>query len=442
MAITGCKWIDTDLNISPNSPTDVNMADLLPVVQSASGYAQGGDLSRFSTIPMQHLSGVNRQSFAFERYVINESDVNNLWSNSYVAVLKNAQIIIRKADELNAPHYAGIAKVMTAHTLGSISAVWGDIPYSEALKGDESNLTPSYDTQEAIYNTIQSLLNSAINDFAQPAGAVAPAGRDLIHGGNPGKWTRTAVSLKARYALHLSKRNGYGPVLQALNEGAMADNDDNFRFRFGNNVNERNPIYQFDEQRADIRVGAQLVNMMAANNDPRIPSYCKPDANGGFTGSVVGSGNEDASFVGPHYASTNSPVYFMTYAETKFIEAEAKLATDPSGAAVAYYEGVAASLEQHGISDQAWLDANFIEDAASITLEKIINAKYIALFTNSEVWVDWRRTGLPTLQVAPNPATQDNQLPRRFVYPLGERLYNGGNMPSGVNQSTRVWWDN
>ncbi len=438
----GCNWIDRDLNLDPNAPTDVNLRDLLPLIETASAYTKGGDLARFSGIPMQHMSGVNRQAFAFERYRIIENDINNLWSSSYVDILINAKILLEKADAQDAPYYAGIAKVLMAHRLGSMTAVWGDMPYSDALKGNEGNLTPAYDSQEQIYQAVGSLLDGAIADFSGGAGSVAVGADDAIFGGDAAAWKAAAVSMKARFALHLSKRNGYAAVLAALGQGAIADNGGDMYFNFGAAVTEWNPIYQFDIEREDIRIGAQVVDMLKATGDPRLPVYCAQDANGDYTGSVVGSGNVDASLIGPGYSSPTAPVYFITYAETKFIEAEAKLQTgDAAGAAAAYNDGQKASLAQHGVSDAAWEAANASETAGSITLEKIINAKYLALFTDSEVWVDWRRTGFPALTVAPNSET-GGAIPRRFVYPLQERLYNGGNMPAGLDQLDPVWWDN
>lgn len=442
MVGTGCKWVDTDLNNSPNSPTDVNMVDLVAQIQVSLGYRKGGDMSRFSTIPMQHLSGVDRQSSAHETYLINESDINNLWTGAYFNIMKNCDILLNKAIAQNAPHYAGIARVMMAYQLGTTSAVWGDIPYTEALKGDQGQLKAKYDSQESVYAAVQSLLDAAITDLSAPAGPIAlSTTADLIYKGSAAAWVKAARSLKAKFALHLSKRNGYGAVTTALQAAGIASNADNFKFNFGNANNELNPINQFDALRGDIRVNATIVDMMNATNDPRRDAYFTKDGSGNFTGSVTGSGNTAASWVGPHYAAKNAPVYFMTYAEVKFIEAEAMLGSDPAAAAAAYNAAVIASLAQHGASDAAWEATNANEDAGSITLEKIINAKYIHLFTDSEVWTDWRRTGFPTLTVAPNAVTPDGQLPRRFVYPLSERLYNGGNMPAGVTQSDRVWWD-
>lgn len=442
LTLSSCNWVDTDLNVSPNSPTDASMADLLPQIIVASAYSKGGDLARFATIPMQQMAGVDRQSAAFERYLINESDVDNLWNTTYVDILKNAQIILKKSQELNAPHYSGVAKVLIADRLARASSVWGDIPYSEALTGDEGNLTPKYDSQESIYATVQTLLDEAIADFAKPAGSVAlRANADLYYKGDIAKWSKAAASLKVKYALHLSKRNGYAQVLTALQGNGIASNADNMVFKFGEANNELNPIYQFDQLRTDIRASNTIVSMMKATFDPRMVFYFSQQSDA--IGSNPGESNTAASFLGSAFAAKSSPVYFITYAELKLIEAEAKLSSDAEGAASAYNEALEASLAQYGQEGATdWLSNNANETASSITLEKIINQKYIHNCTDSEVWVDWRRTGFPTLSIAPNPATPNGQIPRRFVYPLNERLYNGANMPDGQLQDQRVWWDN
>jgi len=73
--------------------------------------------------------------------------------------------------------------------------------------------------------------------------------------------------------------------------------------------------------------------------------------------------------------------------------------------------------------------------AAEVSVEK-----YVALFTQPEVWADWRRTGLPQLKAAANNDT-NGQIPRRLPYTLDEKTYNGQNVPPRVGLTSRVWWD-
>jgi hypothetical protein len=90
--------------------------------------------------------------------------------------------------------------------------------------------------------------------------------------------------------------------------------------------------------------------------------------------------------------------------------------------------------------DTTWLKKYANETATSITLNKIMFQKYMALYMQVEIFTDWRRTGIPALQPTPNNAT-NNVIPRRYPYPLSERLANPQNCPTGVKITDRFWWD-
>ena len=69
--------------------------------------------------------------------------------------------------------------------------------------------------------------------------------------------------------------------------------------------------------------------------------------------------------------------------------------------------------------------------------------KYIAMYNQSESWTDWRRTAFPKLT-----AVTGTEIPRRWLYPQSERLYNGANLAAtGYIVSnpnwifSKMWWD-
>ena len=174
--------------------------------------------------------------------------------------------------------------------------------------------------------------------------------------------------------------------------------------------------------------------MLSATNDPRLAVYYD-----GIVGSAAGESNSAASGIGVNYASTDSPVYLMSFAELKFIEAEASFKTNDIPRAVsAYNAGLRASLDREGVYNATWYTANSIT-ALTITLEKIINQKYLSSFLQIETFSDWRRTGYPTLALAQGAIT--TEIPRRLPYPQDERLYNGINEPTGITITSHVWWD-
>ena len=68
-------------------------------------------------------------------------------------------------------------------------------------------------------------------------------------------------------------------------------------------------------------------------------------------------------------------------------------------------------------------------------VQNIIEAKYIALFMQTEAFNDFRRTGFPVLV-----PTAGALVPVRFPYCTDERLYNTANVPTGITTDTPVWW--
>ena len=438
---TSCsKWIDHDLNIDPDSPADAPMNLILPTIQQSMGYnLVGNNTVRTNNIWMQQFDGTDRQSFTEARYQLTPADVNNVWESIYTEMLMNSQIIIDKsqAEGAESPHYAGVAQVMIGTTLGIATDLFGDLPYSEAFSGTSSIFKPVYDSQQVVYETIFGTLNEAVANLGNPNNILDVEG-DVCYGGNVNQWKKAAYSIKARHLLQLSGVNGtsaYTDALAAVANGFESNADD---FLVPWDDANHNPIFQFMEQRGDIRMGATLVNMMAENgNDPRLPFYAAEDGDGNHTGSEAGSENTNASEPGEYNASETSPSVLMAYSELKFIEAECLLMLGMSGAQEAYEDAVAASvLRVTGDDNAEWLDDNI--NGTAVTLQSIIEQKYIAGYSTNQPYADYRRTGFPSLDLAIGAVT--TSIPSRFPYAQDEISYNTDNVPSVVI-TDNLWWD-
>lgn len=449
LAFTSCeKWIDTGLNVDPNNPEKVSYSLVLPTIEAGLEYQFGGDLSRPTSIWMQQLSGVGNQSRAYDVYNYTQSDVDNVWRwGMYAGPLKDLKIMLDDAKADSSYHYLGIAQVLMAFSFSTMTDLFGDLPYAEAW--DNNNLKPVFDSQESIYTALNKMLDDAIVNLAKTKSTFSPTTDDLIYGGDLAKWTMAAYAVKARLAIHLSKVNGasaYNSALTAINS-SFASNDDDFFFKFGNNSNEWNPMYQYFiyERPGDVVMGAFLVDTL--RNDPRFNVYI--DTTGASEDPMLGLGSnpgkaDGAANLGAYFLATDAPIQFITYAEIKFIEAEAKLQTsDLAGAATAYNEAVKAALAKYGVSDAAWEAKYANETAGTINLSKIISQKYIALFMQPEIFTDYRRTGFPVITPPSDAKTVDKKLPRRFPYSTSEKNYNGANFEKyeSVTISTPVWWD-
>ncbi|MGC9341708.1 MAG: SusD/RagB family nutrient-binding outer membrane lipoprotein [Bacteroidales bacterium] len=419
---TSCEeWIDPEINIDPDAVSEVPLSLLLSSIQGDIGYYIGDfDFAGTSGMWMNQVSGAARQAQIIGNYTFNESDVNNGWTSFYDEMMMDIYLLDQQAGDEN-PHFKGVGQVLMALSLGVATDLWNDIPYSEAFKGDEGVLQPAFDSQESIYQTIDLLLGEAVTNLGtDPLDNAFPLEGDMIYGGDTDLWAKAANALRARYQIHLSKRGltNWDNVLTYCSNG-FESNADELVFLFGSTESFSNPLYQFDTQRGDCEISNSWTQRLA--DDPRL----EPTT----TGSTFGM-----------LGVINAPVPLMTYAEQKFIEAEAHLrkgSADQAAADAAYQAGVLASLEFYGVAgvDTDWETAN-ITNMTGVTLQDISEAKYIHLFMQVEAFAEWRRTGYPDLS-----PTTGSQIPRRFPYATSERERNADNVPTGYTIFSRVWWD-
>ena len=407
LGFTSCtKWIDPEINKDPDSPTSVPMDLILPAVEVNLGYVFGGfDVAGITSIWMQQAKGQDRQALAIDGYNLTEADVNNLWNDIYTGPLMDLKDILSQAEESGADNYKGVAKVLQALTLGTMVGLYGDIPFSDAL----NMYPPTYDSEEQIYNTIQQLLDEAIN-LLDPTSTV---NNDLIFDGDLSMWIKAAYTLKARYALRISNQvpPNWNDVISWVDDGLEAE--DVMAVPFSENSTENNPMYQYLIQRSGyIADNSTFLNVLeetarwGGSSDPR--------------DGILFLGDDGAQ--GP-YTQNNSPVILVSGVEGLFIKAEAYYRNnDVTNAREELINGVEAALEMLGIDPAGSIGA-YTTYVGSLTgddlLEEIIIQKWIANFLNAENWADYRRTGYPVL----TPVTGQD-LPQRYPYPSDERSYN------------------
>jgi hypothetical protein len=451
---SSCGRFVDGYEVSPNDPTSVTNDLLLTTTEISTFSLYSGQLARLAAVLMQHQAGTDSQFEDLARYNIRSGDNVNEWEQLYSVSLMNTKKLIEQAGDNN-KHYRGIAKVLTAMNLGIATDLWGDIPYSQALKGlnGQEGFNPSYDSQEAILNSIQTLLSEAITDLSSDPTSTAqnvklPGNDDLVFQGDAQKWIVTAHVLKARYANRLSKRDPQGSATAALGHldmaftAGLASPADDCNAKFGTAGNELNQWNAFLFNRGGyMKMGKFFMDTLIGMNDPRLTFYATEDANGNYTGTALGSNDNTTSEIGSYFASANSPAPMVTYVEARFIEAEAALrANNPSRAATAYNDAVLTHIQQvtGSPAPTAYANQYASETSGSITLEKIMLQKYLAMFTQIETWSDWRRTGIPSLSA--DPRATSNAIPRRLPTPQSEINYNR-NAPNITNLYQAVWWD-
>jgi hypothetical protein len=88
----------------------------------------------------------------------------------------------------------GAALVTKVWIYATLTNAYGDIPYSQAIQGGADNFTPSYDSQDAIYEDLLATLDRA-KGLLSGAGSISG---DIIYNGNAASWVKLANGLTMR----------------------------------------------------------------------------------------------------------------------------------------------------------------------------------------------------------------------------------------------------
>lgn len=164
-----CKKYLEGINTDPTKPNTITPTVSLPYSELTLAYTVGGDMSRFSSIFMQYVTGMARQMQSYSNYSFTEDDVNNLWVNLYTGPMVNLHSQIAINEKNGNKYFAGVSRVLLAYSLGIATDAWGDVPFSDAFQGAKQ-LQPKYDSQQAVYGSIQKLLSEAVADLNSSGG--------------------------------------------------------------------------------------------------------------------------------------------------------------------------------------------------------------------------------------------------------------------------------
>lgn len=430
----------------PPSTGEDEMRELVLYSQYQAAMFLGGDFSRFSSIWMQQLSGVRGIHLGVENYNPGSIGFDDSWRHFYQELIQSYNMIDYFASELDAPVFKGIALIQRGYFLGLFTDAWGDVPFVESYKYFGSGGNPVYDSQEELYEMIFRMLDEGISLLDNPPeGSMVPLPtEDIFYGGSLEDWQKAARLMKLKFSLRLGNRLGdYAQSLSLIEEGGLFfTREDDWKFPFSTFSNLENPWYRFDFVVGNTRVGEHMVEMLIDTEDPRLTRFVRLNTQNQYLGAAPGSENFNASRIansGGSIGGKSSSLTILSYCEQKFIEAEIYFRHGMrSQADEAYKEAVTASLAMFDARNAAWEEIH--ADKKDVDLEDIINAKYIALFLNPEVWTDWRRTGYPELDPTPGNFNED-KLPRHYLYPQSEETNNAANYPNDVDLNTRVWWD-
>ncbi len=474
----GCAKIDDfgDLNTNPDVAQPLPASYLTSAESSLPGLAA----STRSFLYCQYAS--ETQYTEASLYNLPQLESGPLYSGP----LQDLESIINSANA--STHYKGIAKVIKSYIFLTITDRWGDVPYSEALKG-AGNLAPKYDEQMNIFKGIFADLKSAGTDLGTTS---APVAGDIVYGGNTTKWRKLANTIRMIAALRLSKK---APALAQteFNDavtnslGIITTNADNFSIVHPGGPQGsvfQNPWFVTYFTRDDYAISKTMTDCLSGLGDTRGSVFATPgpgfpygltrDLAITYTNSI---GNGQGRVLATSKRTETSPIVVIGASQSLLAWAEGLergWATN-GNAKNAYEAGVAASFAEWGVAlPAAYLTtgtANYIsgsgvaaigqhaapwdaipasQNALTPTpIMRIQLQRWLATYPNgNEGWAEWRRTGVPDLKPTRFATNAGGQIPRRYVYGVNEIATNAAQLalavarlPGGDKQDSRVWWD-
>ena len=220
------------------------------------------------------------------------------WSTSqnwggYYSILRNVDEMYNKGVDMELEFHQGVALVMKSYVFGLITDLWGDAPYSQALKGEQGGdeyIKPVFDSQEDIYAGILADLETANTLFSgnQNDYEGISAVQDVLLEGDVMRWRKFTNSLALRYYMRLSEKD---PSTARAGIEKIVDDPENYPIILDANDDvtmeypgastadawPTNTVFGQLEQGSyrRLKMCATLVDTMQGLNDPRLELWAQ-----------------------------------------------------------------------------------------------------------------------------------------------------------------------
>lgn len=470
MIPAGCSNFD-ELNTDPDSTTTASSGMLLTgqLWNALSMGGKSGDKWYFGD--MFFTKQISWQEGSQDSRDAQYNVIGRTGLGRYTGLM-SLRRMVENANPVDKEAYEGVELFMKAFFMFDATMSLGDIPYSEALKGEEGIFKPKYDTQKEVVQNMLADLEMAYEKFSA---ASRKFDGDFCYGGDPEKWKKTVSALQLRILINLSKKTNEADLKVVerfasivANQALYSENDDNFQLVYGKLSSQLFPLY-LSKFNMYAGVSTTIVDELKKNEDRRLFYYCEPaksvadkgadnyDAYLGVNPTDVYSDileryNEGSiSNINNRFwkEQTGQPTIQMGYAELNFVLAEACLRGWIKGNPNDYFhKGIRASMifaktytpetYRHGVEiDEAYITSFLAKPEMQLgctpaTFEKdlreILTQKYLDFFMHNTYWCyyDYRRTGYPEIPINPqtNLNPDPNKMPMRWMYDKREYDYN------------------
>lgn len=418
----------------------------------------------------------------------NETGFNTAYSSLTAGVLTDLKRIKTLATETNDNGNYFVAEALSIFTWQIITDLWGNIPYTEALKGDEGIVSPRFDKGEDIYADLLVRMEELLK--VNLDGAMIDNEYDFIYAGDLSRWKLFANSLKLKLMLRISETSGYdnARTLAFVKENNFLVSSAKISGKVWSDGQEgkRHPMREFEAGGAkylstNVIACKNFLDYLEINKDPRLDKLFKAPSGGEHRGAFYGDfdSKEKSDGAKPDNEVSYSTTIFagdmdlmiMSDWEVNFYLAEVYArAGDHANAKLYYEKAVRASLAQHGIQENViveaggyaeWKDGTTEEEIKQIGMQKwVANANYqhiesflernrIKYPATYDIDIKLKRTTAYSdpnlagnLTVAVNGRSKlNNSLPASPLYPDDVMGRNLNRPDQKADLGEKIWWN-
>jgi len=290
MLTNGCETVELGVVPSPNelSPEQADVDFFLNSIQQlvskvhsgTEGRAENG-MAQFGmeAVRIQHSFGPTYR----ENY--DPSDFDQVWDDTYSEALIDIRTMTPLALEAGQFTHVAIGQILEAYLMSNMVDMFGDVPYTEAARGEEGIFNPALDAGASIYAALDQLLLDAIANLNRDA--ITSPTNDLYYQGDETKWIKAANTMRLKLAVQsrLANPAESTATINSLIAGGnlILDTADDLQFQWGTNLaapDSRHPYFDanYDGQGpdSDFYNCNYFLNLMAnqyGEVDPRTRYY-------------------------------------------------------------------------------------------------------------------------------------------------------------------------
>lgn len=481
-AVSCNDWLD--VNHDPNALEQIPDAKvLLPAAEiGVANNLMGWDFGFAGAFWVEYWT----QSYTASQFKSLTEYLPQEFNTTYQSLMREPLTDLKRIKTMTAEDenrgYYFVAEALSIFTWQIITDVWGDMPYSEALRGDEGLLHPVQDKGQDIYTDlmkrVDALLDIDLNN------SFIDSKFDYIYEGDLDAWYRFANSLKLKLMLRLSETPQYnnGTVLSFIQSADLLLSSAKIPGTVWNDAMEgkRHPMREFEAGGANyfstnVIASKNFIDYLNINADPRLTKLFT-GTKGAFYGDFDSKEDSDANGTTDDkeaYAKVvfapNMDLMLMSDWEVNFYIAEVYTRASQNVQAKNYYEkGVTASLNQHGITDTniiesgyaAWVTGTVEQNIKQIAMQKwVANANY----QHIESFLERNRTKYPSVNEINIEANRraafenfpvgdltisvkgrallNGNLPASPLYPNSYIFRNTNAPEQKANVGQKVWWN-